>query len=136
MYAFDTNIFVEFLRGRLPITRDMLMKGDASMFAVPSVVRAELLFGAERSAKPTANRMLVERLLAPFQPLDFDARCASAYARIQAELAAKGQLIGPNDLLIAATALVNEATLVTRNVREFQRVPGLRVECWDELELA
>ena len=136
MYAFDTNIFVEFLRGRLPITRDMLMKGDASMFAVPSVVRAELLFGAERSAKPRENRMLVERLLAPFRTLGFDERCASAYARIRAEIAAKGQLIGPNDLLIAATALVNEATLVTRNVREFQRVPGLRVECWDELDLA
>ena len=72
--------------------------------------------------------------LSPFKIAPFDSRCAEHYGRIRATLASRGKTIGPNDLLIAATALANGAVLVTRNAREFQRVPGLTVEVWDEAE--
>lgn len=81
------------------------------------------------------NRLLVERFLAPFACVSFDSRCSVEYARIRTHLELGGQKIGPNDLMIAATALANGATLVTMNTREFKRVPGLTLECWDEVEI-
>jgi len=61
----------------------------------------------------------------------FDDRCAAVYGRIRARLAQAGSLIGPNDLVIAAIAVVHGATLVTNNIREFNRVEGLALEDWE-----
>jgi tRNA(fMet)-specific endonuclease VapC len=69
--------------------------------------------------------------LAPFASLPFDDRAAEHYGRIRADLTARGDLIGPNDLLIAAIALAHNLILVTHNVREFSRVGGLLWEDWD-----
>jgi tRNA(fMet)-specific endonuclease VapC len=96
-----------------------------------SVVRAELLFGAFRSKRQTQNLERTNAFLAGFQSLPFDDEAAYRYALIRAELSAKGQLIGPNDLLIAATALAHGAILVTHNSAEFSRVPGLLIEDWE-----
>lgn len=74
----------------------------------------------------------LSRLLRPMQRLAFDAACAEHAARIRAELEAAGTPIGPHDTLIAATALRYQVALVTRNVREFSRVPGLRCVNWHE----
>lgn len=68
----------------------------------------------------------------PMQVLPFDSECAAHAARIRAELEAAGKPIGPHDTLIAATTLRYQATLVTRNVREFSRVPGLQCLTWHE----
>ena len=92
---------------------------------------AELLYGTLRSADPPHNRALVEHFCRRFVSLPFDDRAADSYAAIRADLAATGQLIGPNDLLIAAIALANSVVLVTHNIREFGRVGGLRVEDWE-----
>jgi len=89
-----------------------------------------LYYGAERSADPTTNRGQVDVFLAPFPLLLFDKAAAVAYGSIRADLARRGQLIGPNDLLIAAIALAVNATVVTHNIREFSRVQGLLVEDW------
>lgn len=134
MYLLDTNIIVEFLHGRLPHTYRVFMRSDPRMFAVPAIVEAELCYGVERAKGPTKERMIVGRFLSPFKIAPFDSRCAEHYGRIRATLASRGKTIGPNDLLIAATALANGAVLVTRNARKFQRVPGLTVEVWDEAE--
>lgn len=74
------------------------------------------------------NRLLVEQFLLPFEIVSFDSGAAREYATIRAQLGSKGQLIGPNDMLIAATARLRNAILVTRNTREFKRVPGLKLE--------
>ena len=74
------------------------------------------------------------QLLQPMQMLPFDSECATHAARIRAALEAAGTPIGPHDTLIAATALRHQATLVTRNVREFSRVPGLQWLNWHERE--
>ena len=90
------------------------------------------MLGAEKSARVEENRLLVERFLLPFEIVPFDSSAAREYATIRAQLESKGQLIGPNDMLIAATARSRNAILVTRNTREFKRVPGLKLEEWAE----
>ena len=90
----------------------------------------ELEFGIAKSQRPEANRAALALLLANLQVVDFNAGVAVHYGRIRAVLEAAGTPIGPNDLLIAAHALSLGATLVTDNLREFARVPGLAVENW------
>lgn len=74
---------------------------------------------------------LQQEFLAGLASLPFDDRAADFYGDVRAALAARGEMIGPNDLLIAAIALVHGVTLVTNNVAEFGRVAGLRVEDWE-----
>ena len=78
------------------------------------------------------NRLLVEQFLLLFEIFSFDLGAAREYATIRAQIETKGQLIGPNDMLTAATVRSRNATLVTRNTREFKRGPGLKLEEWAE----
>ena len=135
MFVLDTSVIIQFLRGRLPGFLKSLEAGDPRMFAVPAVVLGELLVGAEKSRNSQAERRKVERFVASFKVLPFDEDAARIYGSVRAELEKKGTPIGSNDMLIAAIALAHGATLVTLNDSEFKRVPGLRIECWEELDL-
>lgn len=99
------------------------------------MVEAELLVGAAKSARPEENRLMVERLLAPMERFPFGSVAAHHYGRIRASLELQGMVIGPNELVIAATCLAEGAVLVTDNVREFMRVEGLQIESWAEVPL-
>lgn len=134
MYYLDSNILINFLRGRLGSAYEMLTKSDASLFKVPAIVQAELLVGAEKSKQPEEERFRVESLLLPFEIVPFDEKCAIRYAKVRAHLERKGMPISGNDYMIAATALAHSAVLVTNNVDEFKRVPGLSIECWGEVD--
>lgn len=134
MYLLDSNICIDFMRGKLPLAYRRFQESDPHMFAIPAVVEAELLYGAEHSKHPEKNRAVVEAFLTPFRIVPFDDPAARIYATIRADLASKGMPIGPNDLLIAATALSVGGVLVTNNVGEFKRVPNLRVESWGEAD--
>ena len=136
MYLLDSCVCIDLMRGNLPIACDLMRASDPKLFAVPAVVVAELNFGAEKSANPEKNRLLTERFLAPFDIVPFGAACAHAYGSIRNQLREDGCLIGPNDLLIAATAVANQAVLVSNNAKEFQRVKGLRLESWYEIDLS
>lgn len=135
MYYLDSYICIDLMRGRLPGTYEVMRASDPRLFGIPAIVEAELCTGAEKSMRPEENRLLLERFLVPFARVPFDARCAVEYAWLRANLEAAGERIGPNDMLIAATALANGAVLVTANVREFRRVRGLALECWDDVAL-
>ena len=134
MYLLDSCVCIDLMRGKLPTVYEAMRASDPSLFAVPAIVVAELRYGIERSAQPVKNRLITERFLAPFAIVAFDGNCASAYAAIRNQLREEALTIGPNDLLIAATAMANQASLVTSNVREFKRVRGLRLENWAELD--
>ncbi|WP_165054210.1 MULTISPECIES: type II toxin-antitoxin system VapC family toxin [unclassified Adlercreutzia] len=134
MYFLDSCTCIDLMRGKLPHTYDLMRANSPKLFAIPAIVEAELRVGAEKSAHPRENRLLLERFLAPYAIVPFDSTCAAAYGRIRANLESRGLSIGGNDMLIAATAITHEAVLVTGNVREFQRVPRLSIECWDEIE--
>lgn len=130
MLLLDTCVCIELLRGSMPGVLKALRSHDPREIMVPAVVEAELRLGALKSAKPQENLLKTELFLDPFERATFDSRCAEEYASIRAEFETRGKTIGPNDLMIAATAKAHGATLVTNNVREFERVPRLKVESW------
>ena len=135
MYILDTNVLIDFSRGNLPIAYEMMRNSDASLFKVPAIVKSELLLGALKSRDPESMRFRVENLLLPFEILPFDDACSFHYASIRAHLESEGMTIGANDYLIAAIALAYSAVLVTNNVKEFKRVPGLSIENWHETRI-
>jgi len=100
--------------------------------ALCSIVKAELLYGARHSKRVEDNLQLLKTFFAPLPSLPFTDQCAEEAGQIRADLAAQGKPIGPNDLLIAATARANDAVLVTHNGREFTRVTNLRWVDWQE----
>ena len=97
---------------------------------ISMVVLGELECGVRRSAKVKENRSALNHWLAAVQVLDVDAEVARRYGQLRADLEDVGKLIGPNDLWIAAHALSFDAPLISNNLSEFQRVPGLSVETW------
>lgn len=131
MFLLDTNACIRLLNGTSPALSDRLRQVDPSEVCLCSVVKAELMYGARRSTRVAENSDLLRHFFLPFQSFAFDDPCADHCGRVRAELAARGTPIGPNDLLIAATALAHNLTLVTRNSREFSRVTGLRLEDWE-----
>ena len=130
MYILDTDICVFLLRGTGAAAEGRLLQAEPGEVAVTSITAAELRYGAAHSGNPPRNLEEVENFLAPLEFLDFDDDASLHYAVIKHHLAAAGKLIGPMDLLIAATVRAHDGPLVTNNVREFSRVPGLTIENW------
>jgi len=128
-YLLDANIVI-YIRQNRPegVLRRFarLRPGEA---AISVIAYGELLYGAMKSAQPDALERLHQfREAIPALPLPVNA--AEAYGRIRADLAIRGEMIGNNDLWIAAHALAAELTLVTNNEREFRRVRGLKIQNW------
>ncbi|MCX6969800.1 MAG: type II toxin-antitoxin system VapC family toxin [Verrucomicrobia bacterium] len=128
--SLDTNIIVALLRKRDRALSEKYLSKPPGNYSVPEMVRAELLFGASVSAKADENRLAVEKFLAPIRLLPFQGEAVEHYAEIRRDLEKTGNSIGPNDLIIAATARANGHTLITRNTSEFLRVSALAVEEW------
>ncbi len=130
IYLLDTNTCIYLIRQHPPqvLSRFKILRpGDVGL---SSVTVAELEYGVSKSARPERNRQALNGFLLPLEILPFDARAASVYGQIRATLERQGTPIGALDLLIAAHALSLGITLVSNNVREFQRVPGLVLENW------
>jgi tRNA(fMet)-specific endonuclease VapC len=134
-WFFDTNICINFLRGKYDAVAHIMTNTDPALIKIPAIVQAELLLGAMKSTDPTGTRKKVELFLLPFEIKPFDSSCAQSYAQIRATLEGAGQIIGPNDLLIAATALANNGILVTNNYKEFKRVADLQIENWELIDI-
>lgn len=127
-YLLDTDICIGWLRGRGE-ARDSLDSLEGNRLTICSIVRAELQVGIWKSRRFEDEDELM-KFIAPFQSFAFDDASADHYGRIRAQLEREGQMIGTNDLMIASIALANNLTVVTRNVDEFHRVPGLRIKRW------
>lgn len=134
MYMFDACTCIDFLRGDLDSGYQIMQESGPQLFKIPAIVAGELFVGVEKAQNPRRERLAVERFLLPFEIVPFDFSCAREYSLIRAGLERRGMKIGHNDLLIAATARAHGATLVTSNVREFKRVPDLRLETWGEID--
>ena len=129
-YLFDTNICVYFLKGLYPVLPTKMLSVQPVDIKVPAIVKAELLYGAEKSIRRAENLEKISAFLYPFEIIPFNDAAAVFYGTIRAYLEKKGQPIGPNDLIIAATALANNAVLITNNTKEFARIPELKLENW------
>jgi len=127
-YLLDTNVCVEILRGRGERAIDRAQKAEWA--GLSSIVLAELMFGAEHSSDPDRNRMQVVQWSAAYPIVPFEDTAARSYGAVREYLARRGQLISAMDMLIAAHAIALDAIVVTNNLREFERVDGLRVEDW------
>ncbi|MEN6337835.1 MAG: type II toxin-antitoxin system VapC family toxin [Phycisphaerales bacterium] len=130
-YLLDTNVCIRYLNGQSKNIRQTLDRSSFGQTALCSVVRTELLYGALKSAQPERNMERLLHFFKGFPCLPFDERASDAYAGIRLQLEAIGRPVGPNDLLIAATALAHELTLVTHNTKEFGRIEGLAMEDWE-----
>ena len=130
MKLLDTDICIHLLNARDADLLERFRAHSPLELALCSVVYAELLWGARNSARVEENLERVRLFAEPIKSLPFDDEAAEHYAIIRADLAAQGTPIGPNDTLIAAIAVAHQAKLVTRNLREFQRVENLQVEGW------
>jgi tRNA(fMet)-specific endonuclease VapC len=128
-YLLDTNVCIGLERGRDQGLRDSVALHPLGSLSICEIVWAELLVGTRLAANPAQARLKIE----PFSQLTsfpFDRAAAEHYADIRVYLQRQGQLIGGNDLQIAAIALAHSLTLVTHNTREFARVPNLLLEDW------
>ncbi len=128
-YMLDTNIAIYVIKRR-PQEALAQFNRAAGRMCISAVTLAELLHGVEKSSKPEHNLRQVEDFVSRLMVIDYDARAASHYGEIRADLERRGMPIGVNDLHIAAHARSEGLILVTNNLREFERVSGLRVENW------
>lgn len=130
IYCLDTDVCIDFLRLIHEHLRDEILSHCPGQIRIPSIVKAELLVGAKKSKSAERNLRVVEDFLASFEIIPFGDIAAEFYADIRVQLESEGRPIGHNDLVVAATAVSVSSVLVTRNVREFGRIPLLRVENW------
>jgi tRNA(fMet)-specific endonuclease VapC len=131
VYLLDSNVCIRLLNQRNHRIEQQFRNHTPSEIALCSVVKAELLYGARHSQRIESNLHRLELFFSPLVSFSFDDSCAEVYARIRHELTVHGQLIGPNDLLIAAIAIANNAVLVTHNQGEFGRIAGLQLSDWE-----
>ena len=126
-YLLDTDAVVDILRGRHRVAERVADISPEDV-GVSAVTVAELLYGSLCSQDPAKSEREVRRFVEVVRIIPFGRAAAATHSRIRHAL--RRQTIGPNDLVIAATALVSKATIVTANVGEFARVDGLAVENW------
>jgi tRNA(fMet)-specific endonuclease VapC len=128
-YMLDTNICIYTIKNKPQQVRDAFNRHH-SQLCISSISLMELIYGAEKSAIPERNLTVVEGFVARLEVMPYDEIAASHTGQLRAELARQGTPIGPYDQLIAGHARSRGLIVVTNNRREFDRVPGLRVEDW------
>jgi len=129
MYVLDTNTLLDYFRGRGNVATNLLAVPPSEV-ALPAIVAYEVWVGVLGSRNAASRQVQYEKFLATVEVLPFDAGVVCRAAEMRHALERRGQGIGPLDTLIAATAIASNAMLVTRNVREFGRVPGLKLIDW------
>ena len=128
-YLLDTNIVIYVIKNK-PLSALELFNANAGRMAISSITLAELLHGAEKSNAPTRSLAVVEDFASRLEVLPYGAKAAQHYGVIRSNLEKRGLPIGVNDLHIAAHARSEGLTLVTNNLREFERVEALQLVNW------
>ena len=128
-FMLDTNICIFTIKNRPEHVREAF-NAHHGQLCISTVTLMELVFGAEKSSNPQRNLAVVEGFAARLEALKYDWEAAANTGQLRAELAKLGTPIGPYDQMIAGHARSQGLILVTNNTREFERVPGLRIEDW------
>ncbi len=126
----DTNICIYIIKQKPPEVLQKFKAYNVGDIGISSISVAELEFGVYKSQFPEGNQQALEQFLLPLTIVDFDAGAAKMYGKVRAILEKQGTPIGSLDTLIAAHALSLQITLITNNVKEFSRVPNLKLENW------
>lgn len=130
-YLLDTNVCIRIINRRVPQLRERLLAVPTEDVAVSIITKAELFYGSAKSQTPERSREKQLEFLQTLQTIGLDEAPALKYGEIRAALERRGTPIGAFDMLIAATALTQNLTLVTHNVAEFRRIDGLLIEDWE-----
>jgi tRNA(fMet)-specific endonuclease VapC len=133
-YMLDTNICIYIIKKQPRQVLERLKRCRIDDVGISSITLAELEYGAAKSSNPEKNRQALALFLAPLKIFAFDDRSAVSYGELRAFLERIGMPIGSMDLLIAAHALSLSLILVTNNIKEFSRIPGIQLENWAALE--
>lgn len=131
MFVLDTNTVLDFFKGKGRVAERLLARAPGAI-CLPAISVYEVWVGVLGSQNPKRRREQFEAFLQVVEVLPFDADSALRAADLRSKLERAGETIGPLDTLIAATALAHSGTLVTRNQREFARVPGLKLDNWHD----
>ena len=126
----DTNICIYLIKEQPASVLDRFTAHPVGDIGVSVITLAELEYGVAKSSRPARNRAALEQFVSPLEVAAFDRDATAVYGRVRAQLEKKGQPIGSMDLLIAAHAISLDVRLITHNVKEFRKVPGLRIEDW------
>ncbi len=127
IYFLDTDICIYYLNGEKAII-DGICRLSPGKIKIPAIVQGELIEGALITPHPKQNLSVIEAFCAPFEIVPFCQQCTNHYGRIRHHLRVKGAMIGPNDLIIAATVLAHNGTLITHNTKEFSRIPDIKLQ--------
>jgi tRNA(fMet)-specific endonuclease VapC len=130
-YLLDTNIVIYTMKNRPQRVRMRFRQHDGRM-GISTITLGELVFGAERSQQVERNLADIEAMAARLELLPFDEKAAYHFGQIRAALYRMGRPIGPYDMMIAGQARSLGLTLVTNNIKAFERVPGLLLEDWSQ----
>lgn len=131
-YYLDTNIIIYALNGKYPCVISHFQSIPSMSIVIPSVVLAEIEYGARKSYDYEKTIKLYRQFVHYFGIEPFNGKAAQFYGQLRADLEKQGTPIGANDMLIAATVMEADGILVTHNTKEFSRVAGLRLEDWTE----
>ncbi len=131
MILLDTNTCIYIINNRPQNVLERFRKYKAGEVGISSIAASELAYGVAKSGS-VKNRKALDLFLAPLQILPFNSQCLWFYADLRVSLEKQGLAIGPMDTLIAAQALSIGGTLVTNNIKEFMRVPKLKLDNWFE----
>ena len=131
-YFLDTDIIIDMLKDRESKPVGVVELHPKRNIKIPSIVKGELITGAYKKGNVEFYLENIRDILFGFEVVPFDDSASEIYGKIRAELEMKGNVIGPNDLMIAATTLSRGGILVTNNTKEFSRVEGLQLENWSK----
>ena len=129
-YMLDTNICIYIIKNKPKKVIMELKRHKPSEICVSAITYAELTHGVEKSMAVEKNRLALALLFSNIEVLDFDTKAAIHYGKIRAYLEKQGTPIGPLDMMIASHAMSLGYTVVTNNIKEFERVPDLKLENW------
>jgi tRNA(fMet)-specific endonuclease VapC len=129
-YLLDTNICIYIIKKKPSEVFDKFISLTPGDIGISSITLAELQYGVEKSSNSEKNREALEKFLTPIEIIDFGHEASVEYGKIRSALEKKGIPIGPLDMLIASHAKSLDVVLVTNNVREFERIEGLKIENW------
>ena len=129
-YLLDTNICIYIIKKKPQEVFEKFKKLTLGDVGISSITLAELQYGVEKSSNPEKNREALEKFLTPIEIVEYGYEAGIKYGIIRAGLERRGTPIGPLDMLIASHAKSLDVVLVTNNVKEFDRVEGLRIENW------
>lgn len=130
MYMLDTNICIYLIKKRPPTVLERFQQISSQEICLSIITLAELQYGVEKSASKQLNQTIIDDFVSRLQVLSWDRLAVKYYGKIRANLEKKGTPIGLMDLMIASHCLSLNYTLITNNIKEFERIPELKIENW------